>query len=337
MRDKQFLTARSDMREEDDSFILYRELIENRWGTDDFYFESVKNEWNKVEVNTRKDMITGVTIAKILYNTIGTRVLPRILLSVNDDNLTQRAMISEIMARVNGAHSLFMSRTINQINSEALVDDSFARVSNMDGLLNAISMLEQFALQIEGWLKAKDVGSGVFIPDATNRLNESVWQCLALTITLLESSLTTPIALLFLENNDYNLDQIVKGVKLMIVDTTIMTNYLSIMAEEVFHTMTKDTQKAQKEWLNNSIKLVFTDVWIEQEYLSIPRETALELIPNYGYYNVNKAVIKLGYCPIFPVTTMPEEIKKHLNIKIPSKEKKKSYIDWFPFIRGSKN
>lgn len=295
--------------------IFYRTLSRENWNAESLLVEEDYHSWLKLDAKKREDIVRAFIISNSIKQIIGGVFLPLLNTSIGLEQITRRAVISQMESRLNGEHARLNSKMILGLNSVSVINKSLEEVRSMSSLEKVLDQAEVSFKAMVGW--ADVVLSGVEIEGKSSfdQLNYHIFQACALATVMLETAETLPMSLLFINMEEVKLPHMLEAMKVMSKDISIITGYLAMLAASKLNMLPNDEQVKAKRWLKNMIEFNLVQEWEEELKQSTVTIEEQALINDLMKYNVRKAAVKLGFPPVEKVKGMPPIVEKYLGVK----------------------
>lgn len=318
--------------EDDDySVALFKRLKETRWDPSQVFptFSKDKSEWSKIDVRIREDYISYLVLSKSIEQLIGTKLIPVLIKVVGEESVTRRATLSTIASRINYQHTQSVSIMLKELNPKALIDRCILKNMDSDHLQYITSLMNTLFESVTGLNNFVNMGLEDFEgKNAEDELNAALWKACAIAAIMLEVCQTTPTIILFKELSNRKLDQLQLLTKVTTRDRTIMSSYLALVAKSKEGIVPNNKVEELHTWLNTTVKHIFDSIWYEFDFKSSKTEANKTDIIEYGQYNVNKALGKLGLPPHYDTIKMPYLVEKYLDVPQELDAKRKGWSKW---------
>lgn len=296
---------------------LYAELAQRGWSASSFLIEEDKTEWLRIDFNKRSDIVKGFLVANTIKQAFGSIFLPFLNTSIDIEDITKRAIISRIESTLNGEHSQLNSKIICELNSKTLVQKLSEDIKESKQLKDVFTKLEVIFKGMCGWNSAYENGLQMEGVDLFQQVNIHIWRASAIATILLESAESLSLVSLFLALEEGAvLPEVLRGVQTMAIDMSIISTYLSIIAEDSYKLLTKENQKENEKWLIEMTDAYFKAPWNNSLDKSSISEDSKEISSKLVEYNLNKSLVKFGFYPKEKVKGMPNLVEKYLEVDI---------------------
>lgn len=291
---------------------MYNETASRKWSVSDFELLNDKTEWLSISFNEREDLILGLLISNTIKQAFGAVLLSLLGTAIPIQELAAKSMISTIESKLSGEHCQLISLMITELNSPIAILKAKKELLKLKELGDILDTCEDVYAAMYGWTAA--CAEGVEHPDfdVFNELHYSIWQSAALAIIMLGVADTVAMASLFnLKEKGYDLPEMTKGVRLMAKDISLMTTYITMVADNSFIVLPEPLQEKAKQWLQGVVSQEVISAWSDTSSNFLEEENR-KLSNELFKYNVNKTLVTLRFYPKEKIDGMPKVIQKHL-------------------------
>ncbi|WBL31545.1 class 1b ribonucleoside-diphosphate reductase subunit beta [Candidatus Phytoplasma sacchari] len=288
---------------------FYEQNLSQFWRPEDVSLQSDLITWEKLSLTEKQVYSQNLLILTFLDTYQGDIGMPIILRSFESFEHQKKATLNFMGAMENAVHAKSYSNIFMTFLSKKKIEELFAWGKKQKNLQNIINIIVDIYENLEKQVAIKKFFSEQY---DNNIFNESKWQALVASVFLETWLFYSGFYYPLFFYGQGMLMQSGEIINLIIRDESIHGVYIGRLSRELYNSFSAEQKNKLKNWLDNLLdKLYIEQISIIKELYN--KVGLYEDVNIFVRYNINKALLNLGFDQKFPHEDVNPVILNGLN------------------------
>lgn len=295
---KDFDGANWNTPEDDYTQFFYEQNLSQFWRPEDISLQSDLNVWNVLSDDVKLAYARNLLVLTFLDTYQGDIGMPVVSRSLDDRYHQRKAVINFMAAMENAVHAKSYSNIFMTYISTPEIDDLFIWGEQNKNLQNIMSLIvgTYEVLDRFNYLRKYDQEHVHFTDD---EFFEAQWKAMVASVFLETWLFYSGFYYPLYFYGQGKLMQAGEIINLILRDESIHGLYVGRLAQEIFNAFDSQKQDELKGWMFNLLHKLYREQSELVETIYDPVELAHD-VKIFVRYNANKALMNLGFDPVYP-------------------------------------
>lgn len=308
---KDFDGANWNLHEDDYTQFFYEQNLSQFWRPEDISLQSDLNVWNILSEEVQLAYARNLLVLTFLDTYQGDIGMPVVSRSLDERQHQRKSVLNWMAAMENAVHAKSYSNIFMTYMSSSDIDELFIwgeQNPNMQKIMTLI-VGEYEVLDRYNYLRKYDKNHESYNDDI---FKEHQWKAMVASVFLETWLFYSGFYYPLYFYGQGKLMQAGEIINLILRDESIHGLYVGRLAQEIFESFDKDKKERLKEWMYQ----LLDDLYKEQNELVNTMYDPVGLshdVKIFVRYNANKALMNLGFDPLFPYEEVNPVVLNGLN------------------------
>jgi ribonucleoside-diphosphate reductase beta chain len=291
--------------------IFYEQNLSQFWRPEDISLQPDLNVWNILSDEVKLAYSRNLLVLTFLDTYQGDIGMPVVSRSLSEREHQRKAVINFMAAMENAVHAKSYSNIFMTYMSNSEIDELFIWGEQNENLQNIMSLIVQTyeVLDRFNYLKKYDSEHENY---SEEDFNEAKYKALVASVFLETWLFYSGFYYPLYFYGQGKLMQAGEMINLILRDESIHGLYVGRIAQEVFETFDQQKQEELKGWMFNLLHKLYREQSELVETIYDPVELSHD-VKIFVRYNANKALMNLGFDPIYPYEEVNPVVLNGLN------------------------
>lgn len=308
---KDFDGANWNAHEDDYTQFFYEQNLSQFWRPEDVSLQSDLNVWHVLNDDVKLAYAQNLLVLTFLDTYQGDIGMPVVSRSFDERMHQKKAVINFMAAMENAVHAKSYSNIFMTYMATAEIDDLFIWGEQNKNLQNMMSLIvgTYEVLDRFNYLKKYDQEHVHF---SEEDFSEAQWKAMVASVFLETWLFYSGFYYPLYFYGQGKLMQAGEIINLILRDESIHGLYVGRLAQEIFETFDEQKQDELKGWMFNLLHKLYREQAELVETIYDPVELSHD-VKIFVRYNANKALMNLGFDPIYPQEEVNPVVLNGLN------------------------